>query len=184
MPSHPAPSEPAGGVLARAAHLLDEAAAEHGGALWRLAAEGRQLDANLVRLAAGTSVPEHVEPDLDVLVCVVAGGGALRTDAGEQELRPGFVAWLPHGTRRAVRAGAADLAYVTVHRRRPGLTIGTRDDAARTAPPTPRAPRDTVVTEGGEPACLLHRVCPECGRLAQESDARYCARCGEPLPAD
>ncbi|MGW8378113.1 helix-turn-helix domain-containing protein [Streptomyces sp. ODS28] len=36
--------------------------------------------------------------------------------------------------------------------------------------------------EGGEPACLLDSVCPECGRMAQESDARYCARCGERLP--
>ncbi|WP_078606991.1 helix-turn-helix transcriptional regulator [Streptomyces flavidovirens] len=37
--------------------------------------------------------------------------------------------------------------------------------------------------EGGEAACLLDRVCPDCGRLAAERDARYCGRCGTPLPS-
>ncbi|GAA1900076.1 hypothetical protein GCM10009716_07400 [Streptomyces sodiiphilus] len=36
--------------------------------------------------------------------------------------------------------------------------------------------------EGGEAACLLHRVCPECGRLADDPRARECARCGRGLP--
>ncbi|MGW0312782.1 helix-turn-helix transcriptional regulator [Streptomyces flavidovirens] len=37
--------------------------------------------------------------------------------------------------------------------------------------------------KGGEAACLLDRVCPDCGRLAAEHDARYCGRCGTPLPS-
>lgn len=36
--------------------------------------------------------------------------------------------------------------------------------------------------EGGEPACLLNRVCVECGRFAEERGARYCAGCGAELP--
>ncbi|KJY34685.1 hypothetical protein [Streptomyces sp. R33] len=44
-------------------------------------------------------------------------------------------------------------------------------------PAPPPAP-----AEGGEPACLLHLVCPDCGRLATERGARTCSRCGGPLP--
>ncbi|MEV6731153.1 MULTISPECIES: hypothetical protein [unclassified Streptomyces] len=36
--------------------------------------------------------------------------------------------------------------------------------------------------EGGEPACLLHLVCPDCGRLATERGVQTCSRCGGPLP--
>jgi hypothetical protein len=35
---------------------------------------------------------------------------------------------------------------------------------------------------GGDPACWLARVCPECGRLTEERDPTHCAACGEPLP--
>jgi quercetin dioxygenase-like cupin family protein len=154
------------GVLERMSDLMREVAADRGGALWRLAAEGRQLDSNVIRLPADAQVDFHVEPDLDVLLYVTAGSGWLEVTDTRQELEPGCMAWLPHGARRALFAGADGLVYLTVHRRRPGLTI-------RAAAP-----------EGGESACLLNRVCTECGRLAQESDARYCARCGNRLPSD
>ncbi|MER5767237.1 cupin domain-containing protein [Streptomyces sp. NPDC001985] len=94
-----------------------------GGALWRLDASARQLDANIVRVPAGERVAEHVEPDLDVLLCVVDGDGELETAAGRQRLEAGAVAWLPRGARRGVEAGPGGLVYVTAHRRRPGLTI-------------------------------------------------------------
>ncbi|MFC0597710.1 hypothetical protein [Streptomyces palmae] len=156
-----------GGVLARTADLLREAPEEQGGAVWRLSTASRQLDSNLVRLAPGKQVAGHVEPDLDVLVYVTGGSGGLAVDgAAAQELVPGCVAWLPHGSHRSLAAGPDGLTYLTVHRRRPGMSI-------RSAPPRPA---------GGEPACLLDRVCPECGRLAEESGARFCSRCGERLP--
>lgn len=154
------------GVLGRMTELLREVAEDRGGALWRLPAEGRQLDANIIRLPADARVDPHVEPDLDVVLFVADGSGWLEVADVRQQLEPGCVAWLPHGARRALSAGADGLVYLTAHRRRPGLAI-------RTAAP-----------EGGEPACLLNRVCTECGRLAQESDARYCARCGTRLPSD
>lgn len=31
---------------------------------------------------------------------------------------------------------------------------------------------------GGEPACMLDRVCPECGRLADTAPPTTCGRCG------
>ncbi|MEU5028073.1 cupin domain-containing protein [Streptomyces milbemycinicus] len=159
------------GVLGRVSELMREVTADRGGALWRLAAEGRQLDSNVIRLPAEARVDFHVEPDLDVLLYVADGSGWLDVADTRQELEPGCVAWLPHGARRALSAGADGLVYLTVHRRRPGLAIRG-------------AVREVAAPEGGEPACLLHRVCAECGRLAQERDARYCARCGTLLPSD
>ncbi|MFC1439943.1 hypothetical protein ABUW04_16920 [Streptacidiphilus sp. N1-10] len=143
--------------------------AGRGGALWRLAEPGRQLDSNLVRLGPGATVGEHAENDLDVLLVVLEGGGLLDGPEGRLELEPRGVVWLPRGSRRALAAGPAGLAYLTVHQRRPPLGIGNLGGAA--------------VAEGGEGPCLLDRVCPECGRLATEASARYCSRCGEALPA-
>ncbi|WP_336033274.1 MarR family transcriptional regulator [Geodermatophilus sp. FMUSA9-8] len=45
--------------------------------------------------------------------------------------------------------------------------------------PVPRAPAD----DGGDPACWLARVCPACGRLADEDPPTRCPACGEELPA-
>ncbi|MEU0722322.1 hypothetical protein ABZ498_34760 [Streptomyces lavendulocolor] len=174
--------------------------ADRSGALWRLAEEGRQLDANVVRLAAGTRVAVHVEPDLDVLLYVVDGTGRLDTAEGGQPVEAGCLVWLPHGSRRGMAAGPEGLAYLTVHRRRPGLSIGTASARAGTArtgtadagavPPGAAAPGADAAREaggereGGEAACLLDRVCPECGRLAPaETGVRFCGRCGSRLPA-
>ncbi|MEV7026197.1 cupin domain-containing protein [Kitasatospora sp. NPDC093558] len=116
-------SDPGPGVLTRLDGLLRQAPADRSGALWRLAEDGRQLDANVIRLLPHAEVAAHVEPDLDVLVQVLEGGGHLETDNGREVLAPGCTAWLPHGARRAVSAGADGLVYLTVHRRRPGLAI-------------------------------------------------------------
>jgi rubrerythrin len=35
-----------------------------------------------------------------------------------------------------------------------------------------------------EPVCLVHRVCPECGRLADEEPPTRCPECGAEVPAD
>ncbi|MGW2371112.1 MULTISPECIES: cupin domain-containing protein [Kitasatospora] len=115
--------DPGPGVLTHLESLLQQAPADRGGALWRLREEGRQLDANIVRLPANAEVTGHVEPDLDVLVQVLDGSGELETASGRQALTPGCTAWLPHGARRAVSAGPDGLVYLTVHRRRPGLSI-------------------------------------------------------------
>lgn len=99
------------------------------GVLWKLAEPGRQLDANVVRLPAGERIAAHAEPDLDVLVLVVAGGGTMDTPGGALTLAEGALLWLPHGSERGITAGPGGLAYVTVHRRRPGMQIRRRADA-------------------------------------------------------
>jgi len=149
-------------------HLV-KASADRQGALWRLAEAGRGLDANAVRLPPSGSVDRHREDVLDVLLVVLDGAGRLDTDEGAYDLTPHSVVWLPRTSWRALHAGSAGLYYLTVHPRRPGMTIKSAVPAAQLEQP------------GGEPACLLHRVCAACGRLAQESDARFCARCGTEL---
>ncbi|MGK5111577.1 MULTISPECIES: hypothetical protein [unclassified Geodermatophilus] len=52
--------------------------------------------------------------------------------------------------------------------------------------PAPLRPgsRRPAEPEGGDPACWLQRVCPACGRMAEEDPPTRCAACGEPLPAE
>ncbi|MCX4885515.1 MULTISPECIES: hypothetical protein [unclassified Streptomyces] len=101
-------------------------AADDVGVLWKLAESGRQLDANVVRLAPGRHIAPHVETHLDVLLLVVSGDGVLGGTPGDeqQSLTTGTLLWLPHGSTRSITAGAEGLAYLTVHRRRPGMQIG------------------------------------------------------------
>jgi quercetin dioxygenase-like cupin family protein len=117
--------QPAPRVLCDTGAVLAETP-DAAGVLWKLAESGRQLDANLVRLPPGRHIAPHAEPDLDVLALVVSGAGVLHagTDGEERPLTPGALLWLPHGSTRAITAGDEGLAYVTVHRRRPGMRIG------------------------------------------------------------
>jgi quercetin dioxygenase-like cupin family protein len=95
------------------------------GALWRLAEPGRQLDANLIHLPPERRVDTHIEPDVDVLLLVVAGDGTLHTELGPQPLTEGCLIWLPHASARSIAAGGDGISYLTVHRRRPGIQIRT-----------------------------------------------------------
>ncbi|MFJ5548091.1 hypothetical protein [Streptomyces sp. NPDC093225] len=67
------------------------------------------------------------------------------------------------------------------HDTAPGESVTGRDapDGVPRAVPAPVTGAD----EGGETACLLHLVCPGCGRLATAPGARLCPRCGGPLPS-
>jgi quercetin dioxygenase-like cupin family protein len=111
------------------AHLLCDAAAligsepAHAGALWKLAEPGRQLDANIVHLHAHHRVETHTEPDLDVLLFVIAGHGTMETAGRTERLVGGSLFWLPRGSTRSIAASADGLSYLTVHRRRPGMQI-------------------------------------------------------------
>jgi quercetin dioxygenase-like cupin family protein len=121
--------QPVPRVLADLYALADDPALESG-ARWRLAEAERQLDANLVHLPAGRRIDTHVEPDLDVVLVVVAGDGIFGTAAGPQHVAAGNLVWLPHGASRDLTAGASGLSYLTVHRRRPGLRIKSRPAGA------------------------------------------------------
>ncbi|GAA4778677.1 hypothetical protein GCM10023200_09630 [Actinomycetospora chlora] len=49
---------------------------------------------------------------------------------------------------------------------------------------TVTSPAELPDDAGGDPACWMHRVCPECGRLADEDPPTRCPSCGTQLEAD
>ncbi|GLV96563.1 hypothetical protein [Streptomyces lavendulae] len=171
MTTHPDPT----GVLADLDAVIANAPEGATGALWRLTGAARGLDANLVRLRPDAVIAEHAEPVLDVLLVVVDGAGRIDTEDGSHRLRPHSAVLLARGALRSLTAGPQGMTYLTVHTRRPGLGIGA-------GPAASPAAGLRAGGGGGESACLLHRVCPDCGRLATESGARYCSRCGAGLP--
>jgi hypothetical protein len=98
---------------------------QDGGALWRLAIEQRHLDANVIALPAGRTIDTHTGPDLDVLMLVLDGAGEVVGAAGPVAVRGGSLVWLPRRSQRSIVAGPDGLRYLTVHPRRPALSIGT-----------------------------------------------------------
>lgn len=119
-PEQPAPQ------TARPPRVLCDVAAPagHAGVQWKLAEPGRQLDANVVRLSPGAVVDTHTEPELDVLLLVVAGDGELSSGQAAEPLEEGALCWLPKASSRRLAAGPQGLSYMTVHARRPGMRIG------------------------------------------------------------
>jgi quercetin dioxygenase-like cupin family protein len=97
------------------------------GGVWSLPHDG-DLDANLVKLAPGGQIPEHRNAEVDVVVVVVSGSGHLLVDGASVVLRPHHLARIPKGARRSVAAGPAGVVYLTVHRARAGLRVGSRGD--------------------------------------------------------
>lgn len=94
-------------------------AASTPGPAWTLASE--DLNANLLVFEDGDGVDPHVNADLDVLLVGVAGQGIVTIDETATLLRPSQVVLVPRGARRATRAFGGRFAYLTCHRRRPGL---------------------------------------------------------------
>lgn len=129
-------------VLVDTASLVGaDATSDATGAVWRLQARRRDLDSNVIALPPGGSIEAHDGPDLDVLVHVLAGAGRLGTEAGEVDLTPGLLLWLPRRSRRWFAAGPDGLRYLTVHQRRQALVLDTsRAKLNRSAPPTDRLP--------------------------------------------
>jgi quercetin dioxygenase-like cupin family protein len=71
---------------------------------------------------------EHVNAERDVVVVVVSGSLELELDGERRRVAAGEVAVVEKGHRRRLTAGPEGVRYVTVHRRRPGLTIAPLAD--------------------------------------------------------
>jgi quercetin dioxygenase-like cupin family protein len=97
---------------------------QRAGVVWTLE-QGDDLNVNLVRFPAGRGAGEHVNEEIDVLVVGVSGSGVVAVDGYEHHLRAGTVAFVPKGARRSTRSESEDFAYLTVHRRRGPLQIGS-----------------------------------------------------------
>ncbi len=106
------------------------------GPAWSLKEPVRDLDVNVVALEPNAQIDKHVGPDLDVLMHVVAGSGVVTADDGEHAVDAGALVWLPRRSLRSIAAAGDGMRYLTVHRKRGGLTVG------------PRRPRDEA--NGGD----------------------------------
>jgi uncharacterized protein (DUF2249 family)/quercetin dioxygenase-like cupin family protein len=93
------------------------------GATWKLEVRERDLDSNVIRLAPDDGIDAHEGPDIDVIIHVVAGTGRLDTELDPVELTAGALVWLPRRSRRGFTAGSEGLTYLTVHQRKPALTL-------------------------------------------------------------
>lgn len=98
-------------------------APDSSGAVWKLQMNRRQLDANLIHLPPDARIDAHTGPDLDVMLHILHGSGHLMTEVNTLALRPGSLLWLPRLSRREIVAEQEGLTYLTVHPRRPGMTI-------------------------------------------------------------
>jgi quercetin dioxygenase-like cupin family protein len=92
------------------------------GVQWTLV-EPSDLNANLVHLEVGSTLPEHVNKEVDVLLVVLAGDGILRLDGRPFALSPNVVAHVPKGASRAVEAVGSALSFLSVHGRRGLLQV-------------------------------------------------------------
>ena len=93
------------------------------GAAWKLDVRERDLDSNVIRLAPEDGIEAHEGPDVDVIIHVIAGTGRLDTELGPVGLSAGALVWLPRRARRGFTAGPEGLSYLTVHQRKPSLTL-------------------------------------------------------------
>lgn len=95
------------------------------GVHWTLESQG-DLNVNLVHLDAGHEVGDHVNDAVDVLVVGLDGTGRVTVEGEQHDLAPAVAVHVPKGARRSIRAGGLGVAYLTVHRRRAGPSIGSR----------------------------------------------------------
>jgi len=79
----------------------------------------------VIRLRPDAQIEAHLGPDLDVLLHVVAGSGQIVTATDPIRVETGAVVWLPRRSQRAILAGSDGLTYLSIHPRRPGLSIAT-----------------------------------------------------------
>lgn len=104
--------------------LLGISATDPGtGVIWALGGSD-DLNANLVRFAAGGGVGEHVNEEVDVLFVGVAGSGFVDVEGRKHVLSNGALVFVPKGARRSTHAASEGFSYLTVHRRRAPLRIG------------------------------------------------------------
>lgn len=110
-------------IVADTTTLLETSDQQAGGAIWRLEPGARGLDSNIIALTPHDKIAQHIGPDLDVLLLVLAGSGELHTELSTISLEHGALLWLPRKAQRRIIAGPNGLRYLTVHQRKPTLNI-------------------------------------------------------------
>jgi mannose-6-phosphate isomerase-like protein (cupin superfamily) len=94
-------------------------AATRGRPIWSHQSE--DLDINLLVLVDGEAVPKHINLLVDVLIVGIAGEGSVDVDGVERLVAAGRALVVPKRVSRAIQVRGARFAYLSCHRRRPGL---------------------------------------------------------------
>jgi len=99
------------------------------GPVW--GADSEDLNATLLAWGPGAGPPEHVNTERDVLVAVLDGSATVALDGEERRLDPGAAIIIEKGRARRITAGPEGVRYLSVHRRRPPLQIGSQLSSPR-----------------------------------------------------
>lgn len=87
--------------------------------------ETEDLDVTLLAWPEGHKIDAHVNAEVDVVMIVLGGEGALILDGVRRELVIGAIAIIPKGTPRAIESGSDDFRYLNVHKRRRRLQLSS-----------------------------------------------------------
>ena len=79
------------------------------------------LHLNLVVLAPGDAIEEHVNAEVDVLLVGIDGAGTVEVNGDRHTLGAGQAIVIPKGARRAIAGTGERFAYLSCHRWRGGL---------------------------------------------------------------
>jgi quercetin dioxygenase-like cupin family protein len=82
----------------------------------RQALGGSAFGINQLELPPGAEGPEHghAKDDQEEVYAIIRGGGTIRVDGAEAELRPGQYVFLPAEARRQMVAGDEGLAWIGI----------------------------------------------------------------------
>lgn len=91
------------------------------GPVWGVATE--DLNATILEWPARMGTAEHVNAERDVVLAVLAGSAEVEIDGEQRQVAAGEVMVIEKGSSRRISAGSQGVRYLTVHRKRAGLTV-------------------------------------------------------------
>lgn len=95
-----------------------------GGPQWGAATE--DLNLTVLSWKLGQGVAEHTNNELDVLWIGLEGSAEVVVDGEIYQLEQGGTIVIPRGTSRSLESTSERCSYISIHRRRAGLTIKSR----------------------------------------------------------
>jgi quercetin dioxygenase-like cupin family protein len=94
------------------------------GPLWGTQTD--DLNATLLAWPPGGGSGEHVNSERDVILVVLSGDATVTLDGRPHPVRAGQAVVLEKGRARSLAAGPEGVRYLSIHRRRAPLQIGSR----------------------------------------------------------
>ncbi|MEO6866843.1 MAG: hemerythrin domain-containing protein [Gaiellales bacterium] len=88
-------------------------------------AASRDLNVTCLSWEPGHRIEAHRTSDRDIVVIGIDGSGTVTVEGVEQAVEPGTIVLSPAGTERCIEAGPDGFVYVSMHRRREAITLGT-----------------------------------------------------------